>query len=469
MSGTSSPLPNLAPLENVTQAVGHTPLIKLSRMMSPGMANVYGKCEFLNPTGSVKDRIASYIVEKAEREGKLKPGGTIIEATAGNTGLSFAMVASIKGYRCIFVLTEKFAGEKVSMLKAYGAEVVMTPSNVSADSPDSWLKTAERLVREIPGSFYVNQFQNPDNVAAHYKITGPELWNQLNGAIDCFVAGAGSGGTVTGVGRYLKEQAAQLGKKVQIVCADPDGSSYYDTFYKSPKITKRPYRVEGVGNDFIPGTLDLSVVDEVRRVTDRDAFFTARLLSRTEGLFTGGSTGVNLYAALQIARELGPGKNVVTILCDSGNRYVSKMYNDEWMRDQGFKRLEQTLGQVRDLLTVKGDTVEFVDPTEKISEATARMTKLGISQMPLRPKSGERLKMIHETDLLYSLISGECTAADPVSKAAAPLQGSVSLDDPLSRLEEIFDADNVAVAVNEGQIVGIITKMDLVRFLSSRS
>ncbi len=449
-------------LENILPAVGNTPLVKICNMVSPEMATVWGKCEFMNPTGSVKDRIASYIVDLAEQKGDLKPGSTIIEATAGNTGLSFAMVAAVRGYRCIFVLTEKFAGEKVDMLKAYGAEVVITQGD--------WLETAEHFVKETPNSFYVNQFHNSDNSEAHYRITGPEIWEQTNGEIDYFVAGAGSGGTISGVGRFLKEKAKEAGREIKIICPDPEGSAFYNAFYKKEPSKKQAYRVEGIGNDMIPSTLDFDYIDEFIKVNDRDSFYTARKASRTEGLFIGGSAGSNLHVSLELARKVGPDKNIVTVLCDSGNRYISKMYNDAWMKDQGFRELDSHLGTVGELLKLKGNTpVELAEPSETLAKVIERMSRLGISQMPLSAKKGGPLKIVHEADLLHALVSSKRSPEDKIEEVATRLDGQVSSNDPVHLLERIFDEGNVGVVVDNGAISGVVTKIDLVRFLSSRT
>jgi cystathionine beta-synthase len=452
---------------NILFAVGNTPIVQLGKMVAPGSAKILAKAEFMNPSGSVKDRIAAHMIDKAEKEGKLKPGGTIVEATAGNTGLAFALLASVKGYKCIFVLTEKFTGEKAEMLKAYGAEVVVTPSNVSNDSPDSWIKTAERIVAETPNCYYVNQFQNPDNVEAHYLYTGPEIWEQTNGEIDYFVAGAGSGGTISGAGRYLKEEAAKRGKEIKVICPDPVGSMYFDAYYKREKGIKSPYRIEGIGNDMIPGTLDFSVIDEVRQVSDRDAFFAARNLVRCEGLFAGGSSGANVHVAMEIAKEVSTDKAIVVILPDAGGRYVSKLFNDSWMRDQGFRHLEQHLHRIRDLLDIKGWNVEFADGDEPISSVASRMSALGVSQMPLRPGPKAQLAMVHEIDLLQGLIAGKCKASDPAHMVSTPMQGVVQVSDSIYTLEPIFKSNTVAMALDNNKIVGIITKIDLVNYLAN--
>ncbi|OVE80328.1 hypothetical protein BVY02_00555 [bacterium J17] len=449
--------------------VGDTPLIDLSSMCEGPSARLLGKAEYLNPSGSVKDRLAAYTIEQAELNGLIKPGAIIVEATAGNTGLSLAMVAAIKGYRCILVVPDKFSSEKINMLKAYGAEVVITPTHVGPDHPENWLVVARRIVEETPNAFYANQFYNDDNWKAHYLTTGPEIWEQTKGEVDLFVLGAGSGGTLTGAGRYLKEQAAKAGKDLKIVCPDPIGSAFYDTFYKNEDALKQGYKVEGMGNDFIPGTLDLEIVDEMMRVGDREAFLTARRVTRELGLFVGGTSGVNVAAAIKIAKVVGPGKTVVTILCDSGDRYISKMYNDEWMKDFGYLGLNERLGTVHELLQFTGCNVEFANGEETVESVASRMSALGISQMPVKGDDSRPPMMIHEVDLLQSLLSEYCSPGDAVHRVAAPLQGQVGLTDPVSELEHIFDENNVAVVMDNQEVVGIVSKIDVVKFLASRS
>jgi len=455
--------------ESVLDLVGRTPLVRLNRIVSPGMATIYAKLEYLNPAGSVKDRIAVNIVKRAEEAGLLKPGATLVESTSGNTGLGLALVASVRGYRCIFTMPDKMSKEKIDMLKAYGAEVVITRTDLPHDHPESYVETAKRIARETPDAFYTDQYFNMANPEAHFLTTGPEIWEDTDGQIDCLVGGIGTGGTISGAAKYLKEKAAASGRAVRVVCPDPRGSIYHDLYYKGVEPKPSIYRVEGIGHDFMVGTLDFSVIDEIIEVSDRDSFHITRRLAREEGIFSGGSTGTALWGALKVARELGPGKTVVVIIPDSGDRYLSKLYSDTWMQDMGFVGPGDRLGTVRDILKIKGGVVEFADATETIGHVAGRMSTLGYSQLPLRePADGTVLRMVHELDILQSLVSGRCTADDPVSSVAEPLEGQVALDDPLTAVQSVFDAQNVAVVVDGGKVVGIISKIDVVQFLAAR-
>jgi len=319
-------------LENILGAVGDTPLVRLTNIAPKNGIAIYVKPEFLNPGGSIKDRMALYIIEKAEREGRLKPGGTIVENTSGNTGVGLAIIAAVKGYRTIFTIPDKMSADKINMLKAFGAEVVVTPTDVPADSPQSYYSVARKIAAETPNSLYVNQYHTPDNIEAHYCLTGPEIFRQSGGKIDYFVAGIGTGGTLSGAGKYLKEKIPGL----KVIAVDPVGSIYYDHFKHGKLIQPQVYKVEGIGEDMLAEAMDFSVVDDIIQVNDRDCFLTARELTRREGLFAGGSSGGAVWASLKLAGSLKAPATIVTILPDSGNRYLSKIYNDDWMKANGF-------------------------------------------------------------------------------------------------------------------------------------
>lgn len=312
--------------------IGNTPIARLRNMQNGSGVNVWAKLEYFNLTGSIKDRMALYMIEDAEKRGLLKPGATIIENSSGNTGTALAMIAAIKGYRCIITIPDKMSEEKINLMRAYGAEVIVTPTDVPADSPQSYYSVARRLAEETPDSFYPDQYNNPKNIEAHYRTTGPEIWVQTAGKIDYFVAGIGTGGTLSGTAKYLKERKPDI----KVIAVDPVGSVFYDYFMTGQCGNPHSYKVEGIGEDYLVKALDFGIIDDIIQVTDKDSFITARRLAREEGLFGGGSSGSAVWASLKIADKAKPGENVVTILPDSGSRYLSKIFNDEWMRQNGY-------------------------------------------------------------------------------------------------------------------------------------
>jgi cystathionine beta-synthase len=449
-------------LENITQAVGNTPIVRLNRVAKDVPCEVYVKCEYLNPGGSHKDRLARNMLRRAEEDG-LKPGGTIVEATSGNTGASLALYAAVRGYKCVFVMPDKMSQEKISNLRAFGARVVVCPTAVEADDPRSYYKVAQRIADETKNCFYANQYHNPANPEAHYISTGPEIWEQTGGELDVFVAGMGTGGTISGTGKYLKEKKPGI----TLVGVDPVGSLYYD-FVKTGRITKPfSYKVEGIGEDFFPTTMNLKIMDDIVRVDDKECFLMTRDLTRQEGLFVGGSGGAAVAGALKWAREHGkPNQKVLVFLCDGGNKYVSKIFNDDWMRENGFLEEQPGLGTVRDLLGARyRKKIVTVSPTSTVKEAIDVLKSQDISQVPV-VEAGKLRGIVQEVDLLRHLVSGKKTLDSPVGDLAEGDYATVTPDTKIELLQNALSDAKVAMVTEGEELVGLVAKIDLIDFLA---
>ena len=449
---------------SVIDLVGNTPLVRLNKVTDGIQATVLAKIEYLNPGGSSKDRIATRIIDDAEAKGLLKPGGTIVEPTSGNTGIGLALVAQQRGYRCVFVLPDKVGEDKRSVLTAYGAEIVVTPTAVAPDSPESYYSVSDRLAKEIPGAFKPNQYSNPNGPLSHYETTGPEIWRDTEGRVTHFVAGVGTGGTISGVGKYLKEVSNGA---VRTIGADPEGSVYSGG-------TGRPYLVEGVGEDFWPTAYDPSVVDEIIASTDAESFEMTRRLAREEGLLVGGSSGLAVASGLKAARDLGPDDVMVILLPDGGRGYLGKIFNEKWMRSYGFGEDtdERTVGDVLRSKTGELPDLVHVHPTDTVRDAIAIMTEFEVSQMPVLTAEppvvmGEVIGAIDERSLLEAVFTGGAKMTDAVKEFVGKPLGLIGVHEPLSAARAALAETDALLVTNDGKPAAVLTRHDLLTFLSA--
>jgi len=452
-------------VDSILELVGRTPIVRLGRLARGVGATVMAKLELFNPGGSVKDRVGLAMLLDAERKGKIKPGYTIIEPTSGNTGMGLAIASVLKGYRIVFTVPDKMSRDKIDLLKAFGAKVIVTPSNVPPDHPASYVRVAERLARETPRSFMPNQYENPSNPEVHYRTTGPEIWEQTEGKVDVLVAGVGTGGTISGTARYLKEKKSSI----RVVGVDPEGSVLAAKF-RGLNTRPHSYRLEGIGEDFIPRTLDMSVIDDMVTVSDRDAFLTARRLAREEGILAGGSSGAAVFAALEVAGRLGPESTVVVILPDTGRSYINKIYNDDWMSEYGYIETEERRISVREVLRSKSKRISrlvHVTPSATVSGVIRLMKKYDISHVPVM-KNGAQIGALSEVSLMKKLSSKKASTGTRVGEIMDEPLPTVRIDDMILNPLNVLKERGAALVLDGERVVGIMTTIDVVNYLARK-
>ncbi len=449
--------------ENLLDLIGNTPILKLNKIAENLPGTIYAKLEFLNPGGSIKDRIGISMIKAAEAQGLIKPGYTIVEPTSGNTGLGLAMAAIAKGYKMIFTLPDKMSKEKIDLLKAFGAKVIVTPTNVPPDHPANYIKVAERIVKETPNSFMPNQYFNKANPQAHYQTTGPEIWEQTQGKIDILVASMGTGGTISGIARFVKEKKPN----VHVVGVDPEGSMYHHAYYGTKGET-HSYKVEGIGEDFLPSNVDFKLIDEIVTVTDKEAFLTARELTQKEGLFAGGSAGAAIFAALQVARRPeNEGKLIVVILPDTGRNYLNKIYSDDWMTENGYLEGKEEKISVSHLLSNKINKINrlvTIHPDSEIGQAISLMKKFGISQLPVI-SDNVQVGSIREIAIMKKLTDKTGSSNEKVSEFMDPPLPTVKIDDKIAAPLNLLKTQNAIAVTQNGKVIDIIATIDVVNYL----